>query len=140
MSERFDSAVTNPATWSDARAKGLAGHEWIESAGKVVLILAILIPLLVILASRPRQLAHVSTYALLVGGLGAILFTIALGVRASTYQEMHVARKGMYIFQWIIYSLMIVASGVLIAVKYAYSIPIVERDERHRDFIVGFLY
>lgn len=97
MTDQFDSSVTNPATWGAGPSRSVPGHEWIESVSKLVLILAILLPLLTISATRPRRLAHVSTYALLVGGLGSVLFMIALGVRASSYKEMPRARRVVYV-------------------------------------------
>jgi len=123
-------------------------HEWVASIGKIALIYAIFAPYVIIAASAPQKTARISTYALLVGTLGSIIFMLSLGLRVDEYKIMSKARKTLFVIEWIIYALMIVASVVIISIKYAYAIPLIhEWCRKHPGdhecgpcSIVGFLY
>jgi hypothetical protein len=118
MSLRNDPEQTNPAAWGCLGHKKTAGYEWIDGVGKIVLILAILIPLVIVASTRPRSLAHISTYAIVIGGLGSVLFMIALGVRSTTYRSMTLDKRVVFVMSWCVYCLMVVVSVVLVAIKY----------------------
>jgi hypothetical protein len=162
----------HPATWSTRSPKGelkqlLASraavqgtsdvtkevihspvHEWVAAIGKIALIYAIFAPYVIIAASAPQKTARISTYALLVGSLGSIVFMLSLGLRVKEFSSMSRARKTLYVIEWIVFCMMIVASIVIISIKYAYALPLIRSWCRKHPSdhecgpcsIVGFFY
>jgi hypothetical protein len=115
--------------WSPKTVEKLVtpAWEWVASVATIVLLAAIFTPKLVLCARDPIKTVRIPDYSTLAGLVGAAALIVALGLRAFEYKIMTHWRQAVYILQWCSYGIMVVASIVVLSIKYGYAMPAVRR-------------